>query len=97
MSRVDHSRLIRARVQVDMMVASGCGAHDHAVWVKRGRRDGRPAILSQERRVRLDAAELLAVEVEDFDDVGGCAAVYQLAPPSGTEKETRPTEGGKEV
>lgn len=61
-----------------MMISLRRGAHDHAVRVERGRGHRASAVLAQKAAVRLDAGELLAVEVEDLDDVGGCAAVVLI-------------------
>ncbi len=57
--------LIGAGIKVDVLVAAGSTAEDHAVGVEGGGGDGGAAVL-EEAGVRLDARELGSVCVEDF-------------------------------
>lgn len=68
--------LVRAREQVDVMIAPRRGTHDHAVRMERGGRDGRAAVLPQEAGVGLDARELLAVEVEHLYYMSRCTTAF---------------------
>jgi hypothetical protein len=62
--------LLGAGEKVDMVVVSGCAAKNHAMGVEGRGRDGRATVLLQEAGVRFHARQLLAIKIEDLDNVG---------------------------
>lgn len=56
-----------------MIIAARGTAQNHAMWVESSCRNRASSVLLQEARVWFHARELVAVKVEDLDNMIGCS------------------------